>query len=220
MHKNSIKLRHNENDIDDDLDALIAETIQVQEDSADAAVRALKTAQMTEQIAASQLTQLKQQGEQLKAIDSKMDLMDAHSSNAGKQLGYLEKLARNFMIPVFSKQPKQETPPPIPERTVFPAEGDKPPGYTPRPQPAEAHSRLVENATTEQHEKSKQAESIIDQAMTGLSSALGNIKMMALSMESELIKQNEDVQSIDEKASVQKDKVDRLNARVGNLLKK
>ncbi|KAJ3039003.1 hypothetical protein HDV00_012690 [Rhizophlyctis rosea] len=86
---------------EDDLDALISETLKTQEASASSTARSLAVARQTEQLAAENLVKLNSQGEQLDRVANNLDTASSHIATANARTDYLSKLTRNFLIPVF-----------------------------------------------------------------------------------------------------------------------
>ncbi|KAJ3056833.1 hypothetical protein HK097_003716 [Rhizophlyctis rosea] len=89
---------------EDDLDALISETLKTQEASASSTARSVAVARQTEQLAAENMVRLNSQGEQLDRVASQLDTASHHVATAEAKTDYLSKLTRNFLIPVFGKE--------------------------------------------------------------------------------------------------------------------
>ncbi|KAJ3283030.1 hypothetical protein HK104_010582 [Borealophlyctis nickersoniae] len=90
--------------VDDDLAALIQETLSVQKQDAEALDRAAAVARQAEQLGQENLVKVHMQGEQLERVAGKMDGVSEKVDSAGAKTDYLTKLTRSIFVPVFGKE--------------------------------------------------------------------------------------------------------------------
>ncbi|KAL2913155.1 Synaptosomal-associated protein 23 [Polyrhizophydium stewartii] len=236
----SIRRGGAQEDRQDDLDSLIAETLTVQEDSARTTDRALLAAQQAVQTGQQGLTQLSAQGEQLDAINRRMGDVHASIDQAKAKTDYLSKLTQSFLIPVFGSAPAA-TPAtaPAPAAPAAVTSLAVPQNHISsrrsssllRAQPGAAGSasgtgaaapgsRLVEGASAEQHAQSMRYEAQIDSGVSQISTAVSDLRGIALSMNQELDRQNDSIRRAQDQAATAGERVDNLNSKLGKILKK
>ncbi|KAJ1532407.1 hypothetical protein HK096_006941 [Nowakowskiella sp. JEL0078] len=213
-------------DGEDDLDALVSQTLAVQQDSADASGRALKKAYEVQGIAISSAAKLDSQGASIQRLDHKLDVLGTHVDNADKKTKVLGKLANApFWMPVFGQNPKDKAPPVfnMPNGAPIPTNSNGVPVYQPRTvskDPAviaygdSLASKVGDFASQAQQEQSLKFEKIIDSNLSELSSVLGGVKSIAKEMNSVIVKQNSDLDRLADKADTNDSKLGQMNRKL------
>lgn len=230
---------------DDYLQELICATLNQQEESAEVAIRARKRAEEIELIAASTAKTLYGQGEQLSRIDAQTEQMDDKISEASKKTDYLTKLNRSFLIPVFgcsgqsissleqlntsqksnsvqivsvlaNEAAKDENGKPILQPRKMLNRASRTEQVMRKPQNSE--NEESQNAEDETHNRSQKAEEEIDNALTGISKAVSNMKLIAVAIDKELDVQSEILENNARRAEKQNVKIKKVNRKVNKLL--
>ncbi|KAJ3122542.1 Synaptosomal-associated protein 23 [Nowakowskiella sp. JEL0407] len=220
-------LRLNVADGEDDLDALVSETINTQQESVDVSGRALKKALEVEQLGISNASKLHQQGEQFNNMEHKLDSVETHISNSKSKMGVLDKLAnRPFWMPVFGQNVADKSLPVQPNGKPIPTNPDGVPLWKPRnaslPPGTVLNNGLLDTsqskvgdwATEEQRMQSAKMEQQINSNLTQLSGVLGNVKDIALGMNQTIKDHNAQLGVITDRVETGSANVERMNAKL------
>ncbi|RKO90444.1 hypothetical protein BDK51DRAFT_46422 [Blyttiomyces helicus] len=230
---------------EDDLDASIRETLNVQEESANTSSAALQKAREAENLAASNLNKLNAQGEQLDRVHNNLDTAGSHIATADSKTNFLTKLNRSFLIPVFGKEadPVYKPPPtsstsssesPYPAFQAKMGPDGKPlwaprgsslphggfPGFpgTERSAPP-ARSMVGDYGAQEDQDRSAALEARIDSDLNGISDAMRNIHAMAGQMSYTIDKQNAVIEDIDTKVDYNQERLHGVNKKLDRIMK-
>ncbi|KAI9204727.1 uncharacterized protein BJ171DRAFT_505223 [Polychytrium aggregatum] len=215
------------------LSGLVEQTLDVQRESEKVLGSAVATAHSALETGIDNSRLLHAQGEQLKRIDKKLDVLDNELDSAEKQMSYFQKVSRSFLLPVIGKRP------PAPETLKLAKDAieiQKPPVvngqplYGPRTarslperyraEDLEAMRKYVGAwASEEQQQESAMIESRIDGHLDGLADITASLHQIASDQGEELRKQNQLLSSMNSRVDGQLDRTNVLNQKAGKALR-
>jgi hypothetical protein len=218
----------NSSPTNDDYEDYAGRTREIQNDSLQASSRALGKLIHASEIAQSNLAKLATQSEQLNKVDSRLEEADHHVQVSETKTTRLKALNRWFFMPAVgskSAKRKQES---LEKKELSKQEqkirdnqqernleSRQAPNVSSRGSSSAGRSAHI-HSTPEGLERDEVEEGI-DSNLNQISAGLGRLKMMGASMNSELEKQKPLLSKIQDGASVNKDKVTRLNNQMKKL---